>query len=532
MPTSLHPERLFPSERAAALRRLADVLPRLPDQQRHRMIDPGPDRPANVSLLSPYVRHRVLAEEELVAAVTTLHQPATAAALVEGVFWRAYWKGWLELRPQVWDSYTKRLGSLFRTPDLEGAADSYERATEGRTGIDCFDAWCDELRETGYLHNRARRAFASIWTFTLGLPWELGADFMYRHLLDGDVAINTLSWRWVAGLQNGLAAQLVRRNEIYRQSAGRFNPDRLSKAHPPLGISRIPRPSNLPPADLAIGRRARVGLLLTLDDLGRESLRLPATVLAVAIAPELATDGPLALSPLVSNFRQGLLIDAGERCRAIDKVPVAALDDLSAESLADWARGFGINVVLLPQQPIGQYRSRLRQLRAELARAGIRLAVLRREWDRSLWEFAKAGFPELRRQIPLLIDTKAATSLAVTLAAAAAMLRDGIALYGAPESTSGRAGATGDAETAPAANYAPAPARPAAAKPRNGGAFAGGARPLSRAVLSANDAGRDVGFAASAAPAPKSQGAQRVVIVERRQRRRTVASKPSTQSPT
>ena len=43
--------------------------------------------------------------------------------------------------------------------------------------------------------------FASIWIFTLNLPWQKGAEFFMKHLLDGDAASNTLSWRWVAGLQ-------------------------------------------------------------------------------------------------------------------------------------------------------------------------------------------------------------------------------------------------------------------------------------------------------------------------------------------
>ena len=42
--------------------------------------------------------------------------------------------------------------------------------------------------------------FASIRIFTLGLPWRLGADFLYRHLREGDAASNRLGWRWVAGL--------------------------------------------------------------------------------------------------------------------------------------------------------------------------------------------------------------------------------------------------------------------------------------------------------------------------------------------
>jgi len=43
--------------------------------------------------------------------------------------------------------------------------------------------------------------FASIWIFTLGLPWQKGAEFFMKHLFDGDAASNTLSWRWVAGIQ-------------------------------------------------------------------------------------------------------------------------------------------------------------------------------------------------------------------------------------------------------------------------------------------------------------------------------------------
>ena len=61
------------------------------------------------------------------------------------------------------------------------------------TGIEGFDDWARELVDTGYMHNHARMWFASIWIFTLRLPWALGADFFLRHLLDADAASNTLS---------------------------------------------------------------------------------------------------------------------------------------------------------------------------------------------------------------------------------------------------------------------------------------------------------------------------------------------------
>ena len=100
----------------------------------------------------------------------------------------------------------------------------YRAAIDGETGIECFDAWSAELCETGYLHNHARMWFASIWIFTLKLPWRLGADFFYRHLLDGDAASNTLSWRWVAGLHTRGKPYAARADNIATYSGGRFTP--------------------------------------------------------------------------------------------------------------------------------------------------------------------------------------------------------------------------------------------------------------------------------------------------------------------
>ena len=57
------------------------------------------------------------------------------------------------------------------------------------------------LKKFNYLHNHTRMWFASIWIFTLNLPWQLGAEFFMKHLFDGDAASNTLGWRWVAGIQ-------------------------------------------------------------------------------------------------------------------------------------------------------------------------------------------------------------------------------------------------------------------------------------------------------------------------------------------
>ena len=191
----------FDPTRTAALERLSAFVPlagRAYAAQRNY------DRPGHddVSRLSPYIRHRILTEEEVLRAVLGRHSLSAAEKFVQEVFWRTYWKGWLEQRPTVWSDYRRGLnGARNRIATEGGLRADWEAACRGDTGISAFDHWAKELADTGYLHNHARMWFASIWVFTLNLPWELGADFFMRHLLDADAASNTLSWRWVAGLQ-------------------------------------------------------------------------------------------------------------------------------------------------------------------------------------------------------------------------------------------------------------------------------------------------------------------------------------------
>ena len=154
-----------------------------------RNYDFGPDRRANVSMLSPYLRHRLLLEEEVLRATLRHHSLAAANKFLQEVFWRTYYKGWLEQRPSVWVEYRRSLAQTLRQLENDTSTRRrYETAVAGNTGIDCFDAWVNELLTYGYLHNHARMWLASIWVFTLELPWQLGADFFYRHLLDGDPA--------------------------------------------------------------------------------------------------------------------------------------------------------------------------------------------------------------------------------------------------------------------------------------------------------------------------------------------------------
>jgi deoxyribodipyrimidine photo-lyase len=159
-----------------------------------RNFDFGPQNRKNISCLSPYITHRLISEYEVAKKTLSKYPYQKVEKFIQEIFWRVYWKGWLELRPKVWTDFVEDTKNIENTNE-------YEKAINGETNIDCFNDWVKELKENNYLHNHTRMWFASIWIFTLKLPWQKGAEFFLRELYDGDAASNTLSWRWVAGIQ-------------------------------------------------------------------------------------------------------------------------------------------------------------------------------------------------------------------------------------------------------------------------------------------------------------------------------------------
>jgi len=159
-----------------------------------RNFDFGPQNRKNISCLSPYITHRLISEYEVAKKVLSKYPYRKVEKFIQEIFWRVYWKGWLELRPKVWADFIEDLKNVENTNQIE-------KAIKGETNINCFNDWVKELKENNYLHNHTRMWFASIWIFTLNLPWQKGAEFFLRELYDGDAASNTLSWRWVAGIQ-------------------------------------------------------------------------------------------------------------------------------------------------------------------------------------------------------------------------------------------------------------------------------------------------------------------------------------------
>lgn len=396
--------------RTAGLARLEAFTPRMGTHYATgRNFDPGPDQHRDVSGLSSYLRRRLILEAEVTAAAQDAHGPEGAEKFLQEVLWRGYFKGWLEHRPAIWTRYREGL-----THDLMGL--EHDRslrhavglAEAGQTGIACFDAWARELIETGYLHNHARMWFASIWIFTLRLPWRLGADFFYRHLLDGDPASNTLSWRWVGGLHTRGKFYEAKASNIAKFTGQRFAPRDSDLAVVTEGLEAR-EPEGLPPVSPlrqpdAPDMTVPTVLLLTeedccLEDFQPDLLDLRGTI--ALTASHLRSPG--LVSDKVQRFEAGALRDAAERLG----VTFESREAGAAAELAGWAAKVGARQIVTGFVPCGPLRDWLDAAHPALAAEGIALCEWQRDWDQAVWPHARAGFFKVKKAMPQILTKRA-----------------------------------------------------------------------------------------------------------------------------
>lgn len=399
---NLHMISHFEPKRTAGLKRLTQFANSAGRHyQNTRNADLGPETRSNVSALSPYIRHRLITEEEVLQAVLAKHTPLAAEKFIQEVFWRTYFKGHLETRPMIWTNYRAALQNL----KLQGGLlKAYDAATTGHSGIACFDAWVEELKAIGYLHNHTRMWFASIWIFTLRLPWELGADFMYRHLLDGDPAANTLSWRWVAGLHTKGKTYLARPDNIETYTQGRFSPTGLAHEAIALEEPLLPAPRKIPNAAETISGD-RIGLLLTEEDLLAESWMVDAAqVVSIAGAVSTAARSLQPVSELVADFTFAAMADGLKRASEKYARRAVSFAGLAPELILAWAKQEQLKTVVTAYAPIGPVAQQLEILRAALDRQGIAVVQLRRSFDTAAWPHGSKGFFAMKEKIPDLLE--------------------------------------------------------------------------------------------------------------------------------
>ena len=353
----------------------------------------------NVSRLSPALRYRLLLEDEIIRDTLDQHSFRAAEKWLQEVCWRRYWKGWLEMRPQVWTSWRQRVREREQiwSPEVLEKADA---VAAGKSGVACMDALARELIETGYLHNHARMWWASFWIHAEQLPWELGADFFYRNLLDADPASNTLSWRWVAGLQTPGKTYLVRRSNLEKYAPALLHDDggseRIADGALTASVQEefadtskraLPSyPTTLPTAE------HRRGLWLHYDDLAPEIGPLasfaPAAVAAVRADrnDENLSDGRIAALRTV-------LADGMARASAHFLCPATTIEsDDPWSAFAAWARSHQLTEVVAFAPMVGSINDRIPQIQTQLAEAGVRLTLVQRASDAYAFTLAGAGF--------------------------------------------------------------------------------------------------------------------------------------------
>jgi len=394
--------------RAEALRRLDAFVPHAGrEYAATRNFDRGPGDRSNVSVLSPFLRARSITEEEVLGAVLARHSPSAAEKFVQEVFWRTYWKGWLESRPLVWTHYRRALAAAYeRLAGERDRADLHAKAIEGRTGMVAFDAWARELVASGYLHNHARMWFASIWIFTLRLPWELGADFFMRHLLCGDPAENTLSWRWVAGLQTKGKTYLVTRENIRRYTDGRLDAGAALETDAPAVEGPSYAAGHLPDLELELRLDEPTLLLLHDDDLGIDTLALEGLDVRASLGLcAVRGRSPQTMASGVVTFVHASLGDALARAPHGDATAVVDASDPAAAAtvLVERARSHGAKRIVAPFAPVGPVAEALAALRAPLHARGVGIELLGRRYDATAWPYATRGFFNLKDKIPTVL---------------------------------------------------------------------------------------------------------------------------------
>ena len=394
----------FIPTREAGLKRLKEFAQLAGETySNERNFDFSSTKKNSASALSPWIKHRLITEEEVLIEILKYHSPHSAMKFIQEVFWRGYFKGWLEQHPTVWSHHNEKLIKEYtKLENNKFVRENYMSAINGETGIECFDFWCEQLKSTGYLHNHVRMWFASIWVFTLKLPMELGADFFMLHLIDADAASNTLSWRWVSGLHTKGKAYAARASNIEKFTNGQFNPSgQLVEDINPL-TENIDHPLvTLPQLDKSIQKDAV--LLVTEEDCSPET-SLETKDLEVEILPlYLEKKYPRWIQPNNSvRFFSNTAVQ--NTCQRLGQLGVEKIDKTKwTDTILEASDRLGTKNIIIPKVPVGAVKSKLRKVKKNLAEHDIYINEHYKNYDMYTWQHASKGFFKLKKQIPIIL---------------------------------------------------------------------------------------------------------------------------------
>ncbi len=370
----------FESSRDGALKQLDNFINNeLSNYSFKRNFDLGPKDKSNVSCLSPYISHRLITEYEVAKTVLSRFPYQKVEKYIQEIFWRIYWKGWLELRPQVWSDFIEDLKRLKED-------DNYKKAINGETQIECFNDWVKELKENNYLHNHTRMWFASIWIFTLNLPWQKGAEFFMKHLYDGDAASNTLSWRWVAGLQTKGKHYVAQSWNISKFTNNKYKNVKLNENALPLTDKREYK---LNPLSFITEDNSNENLIVFENELNIENKNLKKykNIYLVLLSNEARK---LKLGQKVIDYKSKIIDDQKKRLEDLQ-----ITDEVKFQTLTDEIKSFDV-----VHPSIGENFSYLNTMRKK---RDLELNFVLNEEDKFSWQFSNKGYFNFKSNIPKIL---------------------------------------------------------------------------------------------------------------------------------
>ena len=375
---------MFEASRAKAINQLDNFVENnLAEYSRLRNFDFGPEKRLNVSCLSPYITHGIINEKEVIQKSLSKFSFSKNEKFIQEVLWRTYWKGWLELRPNVWTDYLLELNQIKN--EFQNNQE-YLSAIEGKTNINCFNEWVNELKENNYLHNHTRMWFASIWIFTLELPWQLGAEFFMQHLFDGDAASNTLGWRWVAGIQTQGKHYLASEWNIKKFTNNRFQNIKLNENAPPkvseksynIVKQNFTNPQNIEEKNLLVFEN---NLSFEITDFKDKNFK------KIYLVSNNNDNRSIKLSEKLLKFKSQLIEDQEKRLKdqSIDCQIINIGEITNIENCCGLYPTIGENLDFLNSN-------------------NLRIHFLYRNIDQNAWKYCNKGFFNFKKYIPKIIE--------------------------------------------------------------------------------------------------------------------------------
>ena len=348
---------------------------------KYRNFDYGVTNRSNVALLSPYISHKVLLEFDILELILNKYPYKKVDKFIDEVFWRIYWRGWLEMRPKVWSDFTYSLTKIEKNQN-------YFEAVDGKTNIICFNEWVNEIKQYNYLHNHTRMWFASIWIFTLKLPWQLGAEFFLKYLLDGDSASNTLSWRWVAGLQSKGKHYLAKSWNIEKFTDNRFTEIKLSESASPITENEIYELNDL---NLSNRKSSNEFLLIFDNCLSKENFeKIKMNYKKCFLILLDNQDRKIDLSENVLSFKEKLSIDMYKNIDQVEIVVSSKINTIFTEH-----KSYDI---IYPN--IGENLDYIMEIKLKF---NLELNFMYDEKELFCWQYSKKGFFNFKKNIPKIL---------------------------------------------------------------------------------------------------------------------------------